>query len=119
MTEWMLSALRIASLGDMLKYHNKVMLEEQMAKTRKAPPVRIDGRGFLVSFLLQLLTQAESLDDGAVALNITLVKVIEQGAALSYELCQGTCRSIIFTVLLNMFRQMSNTVGEQCYLALR
>lgn len=27
-TEWMLSALRIASLGDMLKYHNKVMLEE-------------------------------------------------------------------------------------------
>lgn len=27
-TEWMLSALRISSLGDMLKYHNKVMLEE-------------------------------------------------------------------------------------------
>lgn len=27
-TEWMLSALRIASLNDMLKYHNKVVLEE-------------------------------------------------------------------------------------------
>lgn len=27
-TDWLLSSLRIASLGDMLKYHNKVMLEE-------------------------------------------------------------------------------------------
>lgn len=27
-TEWMLSAPRIASLNDMLKYHNKVVLEE-------------------------------------------------------------------------------------------
>ena len=26
-TEWMLSSLRLASLGDMLKYHNKVMLD--------------------------------------------------------------------------------------------
>ena len=26
-TEWMLSSLRVASLGDMLKYHNKVMLD--------------------------------------------------------------------------------------------
>lgn len=26
-TEWMLSTLRLASLGDMLKYHNKVMLD--------------------------------------------------------------------------------------------
>jgi hypothetical protein len=27
-TEWLLSSLRIASLGDMLKYHDKVMLED-------------------------------------------------------------------------------------------
>lgn len=27
-TDWLLSSLRIASLDDMLKYHNKVMLEE-------------------------------------------------------------------------------------------
>lgn len=26
-TEWMLSSLRLASLGDMLKFHNKVMLD--------------------------------------------------------------------------------------------
>ena len=41
-TEWMLSSLRLASLGDMLKYHNKVMLdtppyntEYHRAETRK------------------------------------------------------------------------------------
>lgn len=32
-TDWMLSALRIASLGDMLKYHNKVMLDDAPENT--------------------------------------------------------------------------------------
>lgn len=32
-TDWMLSALRIASLGDMLKYHNKVMLDDAPGNT--------------------------------------------------------------------------------------
>lgn len=52
-TEWMLSALRIASLGDMLKYHNKVMLEEQRTKTRKAPPVKMTS-GAVNSFSLPI-----------------------------------------------------------------
>ena len=71
----------------------------------KIPPKR---RDFL--FPSQLLSQTESLDDVAVALDVAVVKVIEQSAALSYKLCQSTCCSIIFTVLLHMFRQMSNTV---------
>ena len=32
-TDWLLSSLRIASLGDMLKYHDKVMLEEAPRNT--------------------------------------------------------------------------------------
>lgn len=33
LTEWMLSSLRIASLGDMLKYHNKAILEDAPTHT--------------------------------------------------------------------------------------
>lgn len=32
-TEWMLSSLRLASLGDMLKFHNKVMLDTPLYNT--------------------------------------------------------------------------------------
>ena len=58
----------------------------------------------------RLLAETEGLDDGTVAIDIAVVQVVEQSATLSYKLCQRTCCSIIFTVLLNMFRQMSNTV---------
>lgn len=65
-----------------------------------------------------LLTKTEGLDDSTIAIDVAIIQVIEQCTTLSYKLCQRTCCSIIFTVLLNMFRQMSNTVWEQCYLAL-
>ena len=32
-SEWLLSSLRMASLGDMLKYHSKVMLEKSSENT--------------------------------------------------------------------------------------
>ena len=66
----------------------------------------------------KLLTQTESLDDSTIAIDVAVVQIVEQCAALSYQLCQWTCGSIIFTVLLKMFRQVGNTVWEQCYLAL-
>ena len=60
--------------------------------------------------LLQLLAEAEGLDDGTIAVDVAIVEVIEQCTALSYQLCQRTCGSIIFTVLLEVLRQMGNTV---------
>ena len=33
-SEWLLSSLRMASLGDMLKYHSKVMLEKAPENTQ-------------------------------------------------------------------------------------
>ena len=60
--------------------------------------------------LLQLLAEAEGLDDGTIAVDVAIVEVIEQCTALSYQLCQRTCGSIIFTVLLYVLRQMGNTV---------
>ena len=66
------------------------------------------GQPFFSS--LALLTQTESLDDGAVALNVSLLEVVEQSSALSYQLGQCPFSAIILTVLLKMFRQMGNTV---------
>lgn len=76
-------------------------------------------RGFFSSkksFLL--LTQAEGFDDGAVALDVFSLHVVEQRAALTYELYQCAFSRMIFTVLLHVLRQVGNTVGEQSHLAL-
>ena len=39
-TEWMLSSLRLASVGDMLKYHNKVMLDTPPYNTEYLDDIR-------------------------------------------------------------------------------
>lgn len=57
-----------------------------------------------------LLTQTEGLDDCTITSYIAVVQIVEQCAALSYQLCQRTSGSIIFTVLLEVLRQMGNTV---------
>ena len=36
----------------------------------------------------RLLTQTESLDDGTIAVDVAVVQIVEQCAALSYQLCQ-------------------------------
>jgi predicted DNA-binding transcriptional regulator YafY len=50
-TDWMLSSLRIASLGDMLKYHDRVMLENPPANTEMLDDIlcAID-KHYLLSF---------------------------------------------------------------------
>ena len=71
------------------------------------------GVAFLRSLsfsFLALLAQTESLDDGAVALDVSLLEVVEQSATLTYQLGQSPFSAIILTVLLKMFRQMGNTV---------
>ena len=63
-----------------------------------------------LSSFLALLTQTESLNDGAVALDVSLLEVVEQSSTLTYKLGQCPFSAIILTVLLKMFRQMGNTV---------
>ena len=75
---------------------------------QKNPVHSVEYTGFVS--LCELLTEAESLDDCTVAIDVAVVQIVKQCAALSYQLCQRTCGSIIFTVLLKMFRQMGNTV---------
>ena len=57
-----------------------------------------------------LLAEAKGLDDGTVALDVLVLKVVEEGAALTYKCNEGTFGSMIFTVGLHVFRQMGNTV---------
>ena len=37
---------------------------------------------------VRLLTQTESLDDSTIAIDVAVVQIVEQCAALSYQLCQ-------------------------------
>ena len=65
-----------------------------------------------------LLTEAESLHDGTVTLDVTLLEIVEQGAALTYEFNERAFGHMIFTVGSHVFRQVGNTVRKQSYLAL-
>lgn len=68
--------------------------------------------------LTELLTQTKVLDDGAVALDVALLQVVEQGAALADELSQRTGGHIVLVVSLHVLSEVSDAIGEQCNLAL-
>ena len=57
-----------------------------------------------------LLTQSESLNDSAVALDVAILQVVEECTTLTYQLGQCSCCTIIFTVLFQVLRQVGNTV---------
>ena len=57
-----------------------------------------------------LLTEAEGLDDSTVALNVVILQIVQKGAALGNQLRQSTGGTIIFTVHLQVLRQVGNTV---------
>ena len=57
-----------------------------------------------------LLTQAECLHDGAIALDVAILQVVEEGAALTYEFHERAFGRMIFTVCSHVFRQVGNTV---------
>lgn len=65
-----------------------------------------------------LLTQTERLDDVAVAFDVAALEVVEQSAALTYELNERAFSGMIFTVGSHVVRQMGNTVRKQSHLAL-
>jgi len=58
----------------------------------------------------ELLTQAKSLNDSTVAVDVAILQVVEEGTALTYQHSQCSFSAIIFTVLFQVLRQMGNTV---------
>ena len=65
-----------------------------------------------------LLTQAQSFHDGAVAVDVVALQVVQKAAALTYQTCQGALGAVVLAVLLHVLRQVLDAVGEQCNLAL-
>ena len=58
----------------------------------------------------QLLAQAKSLNDGTVAIDIALLQVLQQAAALTYQHSQCSFSAIILLVDLQMLSQVRDTV---------
>ena len=79
--------------------------------TEPALPVRRFKFSFKLFFLrFRLTAQAESLDDGTVAVDVALVQIVQKAAALADEDCQRTLCYVILVVLLEVLRQVGNTV---------
>ena len=84
---------------------------------KKEEPSR--GPSFFVSMQASgLLAQAQLLDDGAVAFDVAVLQVVQQGAALTYQHSQSSFSAIIFSVELQVLSQTGNTVGKQSNLGL-
>lgn len=65
-----------------------------------------------------LLTQTELLHDGTVALDVTVVKIVEQGTTLTYKLGQRTSGDEILVISFHMLCEVLDAISEQCDLAL-
>ena len=91
------------------------MFFESLSFTKmKATP-----RWELPSFLPRgLSAEVERLDDGAVALDVYLLEVLQQLAALAYQAQQGALGAEIVAVVLEVFSKVVDTVGKQRDLAL-
>src|SRR5271155_3978988 len=68
--------------------------------------------------LLPLPSDAESADDGAVALDVVLADVVEKPAALTDELHQAAPSVVVPLVLLQVLCQVVDPARQQGYLHL-
>ncbi len=63
-------------------------------------------------FPICLSTETELLDDMAVSLNVHLLEVVQDLAALTDEAEKGTTRDNVLLVLLHVLGKVSDTVGK-------
>ncbi len=72
---------------------------------------------FVCGSVVVLAAQSESLDDSAIARDVAVVEIVEQSAALTYELCQRTGCSVVLVVLLEVLGEVRDAVREERDLA--
>jgi len=70
------------------------------------------------SLKLGLLTDAQLLNDGTVAVNLAVLEVVEHPAALTYQFQQAEAGAVVLLVHFQMLREVLNAVGEQSNLRL-
>ena len=66
-----------------------------------------------MTFLQVLLTETESLDDGTITIDIVIVEILQQLAALTDEHGQRTGCVVVLVVLLQVLCQVRDTIAEQ------
>ena len=78
-----------------------------------------DGAAFLFGKSSKdLLTQTESLNNGAVAINVVYIEILQELAATTYQLGERTSSNKVLVVLLQVLGEVLDTIGEQGNLAL-
>ena len=82
----------------------------------KKRPLNPGGLGF---FLMRLLTKVKGLHDLAVSLNVFFLQIIEELTTFTYEAEKSALCVVVLLVGLQVFRQVSDTVGKQSNLTLR
>ena len=65
-----------------------------------------------------LLTDAQLLDNGAVAVDFAVLQVIQHAAALTYQLQQTQTGAVVFLVDLEVLGEVNDAVGEEANLGL-
>lgn len=64
-----------------------------------------------------LLTQTECLHDSTVALNVTVLEVVEQTTTLTYQAHEGTLCAYVLAVSTHVVREVSDACRKECDLA--
>ena len=67
---------------------------------------------------MRLLAETEGLDDGTIAIDVSVVEILQHLAAATDELGQRAGGTEVLVVLLQVLRQVLDAIGEQCNLAL-
>lgn len=67
---------------------------------------------------LPLLTKTKSLNYSTIAIDVAIVEILKELAALTYKHSQRACSSVILVILLQVLCEVLDTECEQCNLAL-
>src|SRR5205823_6438257 len=85
----------------------------------RASPMRWTRSNFHPPCCSELAAQAELLDEGSIALEVVLLQVIQEAAALAYELEQPTSRVVVVLVGAQMLGQVVDPLRQHRDLDLR
>ena len=66
------------------------------------------------AFSMQLLAYAEFGDDALVTVGIVLFQVVEQATTLADQHEQAAARAVVFLVRLEVLRQLTDALAQQC-----
>ena len=70
------------------------------------------------SQILDLLTDAQLLDDGTVAVDFAVLQVVQHAATLTYQLQEAQARAVVLLVYLQVLGEVDDAVGEETDLGL-